>query len=538
MKRIVGSLIILGLLIFASGCGGGSSNSNSGDSKPPGGTASQQQAAGPKQGGTFIVAYSGDPISFNPNGKIDDFAYSIEQSLFNKLVTLDTDYQVVPDLANSWKVSDDGKTYTFDLVQGVKWHDGKPFTSADVKWTLETIIKEKGVAYTNMKAIDSVDTPNDYTVVVKLKEPSSPFLGFLAWYGTFIMPKHLYENTDWLTNPANEKPVGTGPFKFVEWKKGDHVTLEANKEYFGGAPYLEKVVYQIMPDSNTAAQALLNGEVDMAHTRPPLTMLESLKKTGIKVDISPAPSRYYMQLNLRREPLQKLEVRKALAMAINRKEIVEKAFQGLGSEAWGFYTPAIEWAYDKSARAPEFDPKKAEDLLEQAGYKKGADGTRLKLNLLYFTAGQEWADLAQVIKSNLKQIGVDVQLQGLEIAAWSKKVGQEHDFDLATLAGFQGPDPDNMRNRFSKDGSIQFMGYHSPIVEQALDEGARETDQAKRAKAYFAIQQELAKDLPIIPIAEVVSLYVYSDKVHGLAIHPENKGKLTHYNFAKVWLAE
>jgi peptide/nickel transport system substrate-binding protein len=532
MKRIVGSFIILAMAVSATGCAGG--GNTGGDANTAGSPA--QQAGAPQKGGTFVVAYSGDPISFNPNAKIDDFGYSIEQSLFNKLVTLDSDYQIIPDLAKSWQITDGGKTYTFDLVQGVKWHDGKPFTSADVKWTLDTIIKEKGVAYTNMKVIDAVETPDDHTVVLKLKEPSSPLLGFLAWYGTFIMPKHLYENTDWLTNPANQKPVGTGPFKFVEWTKGDHVSLAANPDYFGGAPYLDKVVYQMMPDSNTAAQALLRGEVDYSFTQPPLTMLDSLKKANIKVDSFPAPSRYYAQLNLRREPLQKLDVRKALAMAINRKEIVEKAFTGLGDEAWGFYTPAIGWAYDKSARAPEYDPSKAEQLLEQAGYKKGADGTRLKLSLIYFTAGQQYADLAQVIKSNLKQIGVDIQLQGLEIAAWSKKVGEDHDFDLAILAGFQGPDPDNMRNRFSKDGSIQFMGYSNPVIEKALDEGARETDQAKRAASYFAIQQELAKDLPVIPFAEVVSLYVYGNKVHGLAIHPENKGKLTTYNFAKVWL--
>lgn len=534
MKRFMGFLLILSLLISLVGCGSGTTQPSDGSTQP--GTGAP--AGGPKQGGTFVIAYSGDPISFNPNGKIDDFGYSIEQSLYNKLVTLDSDYQVIPDLAKSWTVSPDGLTYTFPLHQGVKWHDGKDFTSADVKWTLEAIIANKGTAYTNMKVIDKVETPDAHTVVVKLKEPYSPFLGFLAWYGTFMMPKHIYENTDWHTNPANEKPVGTGPFKFVEWIKGDHVTLEANKEYFGGAPLIDKVIYRMMPDSNTAAQSLLNGEVDMSITRPPLAMLDALKKSNIQVDIFPAPSRYYMQLNLRREPLQKLEVRQALAMAINRKEIVEKAFRGLGGEAWGYYTPAIEWAFNKSASAPAYDLKKAEELLEQAGYKKGADGTRLKLTLLYFTASQEWADLAQVIKSNLKQIGVDVTLEGLEIAAWSKKVGEEHNFDLATLAGFQGPDPENLRNRFSKDGGIQFMGYHNPRVEELLNQGSRESDPAKRASAYHAIQEELAKDIPVIPMAEVVQLYVYNSKVHGLAWHQENKGKLTTYNFAKVWIEQ
>jgi len=531
-KRIVAVILLLALIFSVAGCGGNKSTS------PAGEKTGQSETSSPQKGGTFILAYPGDPISFNPDAKIDDFGYSIEQSLYNKLVTLDADYKVIPDLAKSWKVSDDGLTYTFELNRGVKWHDGKPFTSADVKWTLEAIIANKGVAYTNLKVIDKVETPDDFTVVVKLKEPSSPFISFLAWYGTFIMPKHIYEGTDWLTNPANEKPIGTGPFKFVEWKKGDHVTLEANKDYFRGSPYLDKIIYRMIPDSNTAVQALLNGEVDMSITRPPLSQLESLKKAGVKVDTFPAPSRYYLMFNLRRDPLKKLEVRQAIAMAINRKEFVEKALHGLGSEGWGFYTPAIDWAFDKTAKAPPFDTKKAEELLDQAGYKKGADGIRLKLTLPYFTAGQDWTDMAQVIKANLAAIGIDVQLQGLEIAAWSQKVGQNHDFDLALLNGFQGPDPDNMRNRFGKDGSIQFMGYNNPEVDKALDEGAKATDLQKRAEAYHKIQQILARDLPIVPLGEVVSLYVYSNKVHGLSIHPEAKGKITIYDFSKVWLSK
>lgn len=259
----------------------------------------------PKKGGTFIIAHWGDPISFNPDAKVDDAGNGIYGCIFSKLITLDADYNVIPDLAESWEVSEDGLTYTFHLRKGVKWHDGHPFTSADVAWTLNQIRTHKEApAWKNLVDVEDIETPDDYTVIIKLSKPYAPFLGFLAWYGTWIMPQHLYAITengspvDWLSNPHNQNPVGTGPFKFAEWVKGDHVTVEKNPDYFLGEPYVDKIVFKILPDENTALQAFLNGEVDYDGNVSNAQISILKRVPGVVVKMKPAPSRYYIAFNI------------------------------------------------------------------------------------------------------------------------------------------------------------------------------------------------------------------------------------------------
>ena len=210
-------------------------------------------------GGEFRVVLNADPQSLNPNLRTDDNAFAVSQSLYNKLVTLDADYRVISDLATRWDISTDGLSYTFYLAKNVQWHDGQPFTSADVKWTFEMIAREKGYAKELANRIASIETPDATTVVMRLKGSYAPFVSTLAWYGTFILPKHIYEGSDWTKNPANEKPVGTGPFKFVEWVKGDHIAAVVNKEYFKRGPFLDQVTWRFQ------TSALSGPEIGRAH---------------------------------------------------------------------------------------------------------------------------------------------------------------------------------------------------------------------------------------------------------------------------------
>ncbi|HOI35669.1 MAG TPA: ABC transporter substrate-binding protein, partial [Mesotoga infera] len=336
---------------------------------------------------TLVVAYMGDPIWFNPCAKTDDYGAAINRNIFDQLVAQDVNYDLVPQLATSWEVSEDGKEYTFYLRKGVKWHDGEPFTSRDVKYTLESIVTNKGSAYNNVAMITEVVCPDDYTAVVKLQDPYAPFIPFLAWYGTQIMPAHLYEGTDWNDNPANQKPVGTGPFKFVEWVKGDHVTLTKNEEYWGEGPYVDRLIFKIIPDPNTALQAFLNGEADIDQNRPGFNTLSILKMNPeVNVVINPSPSRYYLGFNLTdpARPTTNLKVRQAISCAINKQAIVDKVLGGFGGIGEYFYTPAIPWAVDTNVKAALYDPAKADKLLDEAGYTRGNDGWRFALDLLYF----------------------------------------------------------------------------------------------------------------------------------------------------------
>ncbi|AKI97813.1 ABC transporter substrate-binding protein [Kosmotoga pacifica] len=495
----------------------------------------------PKKGGTFIIAHWGDPISFNPDAKVDDAGSGIYGCIFSKLITLDADYNVIPDLAESWEVSEDGLTYTFHLRKGVKWHDGYPFTSADVAWTLNQIRTHKEApAWKNLVDVENIETPDEYTVVIKLSRPYAPFLGFLAWYGTWIMPQHLYDITengspvDWLSNPHNQNPVGTGPFKFVEWVKGDHVTVEKNPDYFLGEPYVDKIVFKILPDENTALQAFLNGEVDYDGnvSNAQISILKRIP--GVVVKMKPAPSRYYIAFNIggRESPFHDKKVRFAVAYALNRKEIFDKAIK-YGEVAEGFYTPAIPWAYNPNAKMPEYNPQLAEKLLDEAGYPRQADGYRFEAVLVYFQ-GQEWRDMATVIKEQLDKVGIKVKLEEYEIAAYIEKVLKAKDFDITELDGFQGPDPDNLKLRVGSDGDINVMGYSNEEVDTLLQKAGELSDIKERAEYYFKVQEILSQDLPMYVIGEVASRNVHKDYVKGLPY--ELTGVVGYNNYAKVWL--
>jgi len=499
-----------------------------------------QKVKGPRMGGTLVVAYWGDPKSFNPDAQVDDAGAGIYRNVFSQLVTLDVDYNVIPDLAYKWDVSPDGKTYTFYLYRNVTWHDGYPFTAEDVKWTLEAIKKFRGVAYSLIKAdnIESIECPDDYTVVIHLKKPYAPFLGFLAWYGTWIMPAHIYKNyTDWMSPEieANRKPVGTGPFKLVEWVKGDHITLVANEKYFRGRPYLDKIVYKIIPDASIALQAFLAKEADLLAHRPPLAEIPRLQKTpGVNVVIRPIPSRWYIGFNLKKSPFNDSRVRLAIAYAINRSEIVEKALSGFGEPAEGTYTPAIAWAYNPHAKLPPYDPAKAEKILDEAGYKRGPNGIRFTITYTCWSGPEEEA-IGNVIKDNLKKIGIEVKLEVLEFNIWEEKVVKRRDFDIALCDGFQGPDPANLKIRVGAGEYINFAGYNNTEVERLFELGATTTDLSKRKEIYWKIQEILAKDLPYLTLADLVIFHIWSSEFHGFPWEPEAKGKVGYGNYRLVW---
>ncbi|MDQ3412981.1 MAG: ABC transporter substrate-binding protein, partial [Chloroflexota bacterium] len=268
--------------------------------------------------GTLIVSLAGEPLSFNPNLQFDATGYVVACNIFSTLVTLDADYNVLPDLARSWEVAADGLTVTFDLVRRVEWHDGEPVTAADVKYSLEAIMTDESApANSILGPIESVDAADDTTVVLNLSAPSASLVGSLAWYGTFVLPAHIYEGTDWTTNEANQAPVGSGPFRFASYTPAASIDLLTNYDYYGDGPYVDRLIFQIIPDADTAVQALRNGEIDLVYSPPmPMSRLAELRQTpGIMVGEQVAPGAYALGFHLEAGPTSKREVRYALAQA-------------------------------------------------------------------------------------------------------------------------------------------------------------------------------------------------------------------------------
>ena len=513
ISLLLTAVLILGLLLAA--C----SKSNSGSSG---------------SGGTLVVGMGGDPATFNPDARPDDFFYYVAQNIYSRLVKLNHNQEIIPDLAEKWEVSDDGLTYTFHLRKNVKWHDGEPFSASDVKFTLD-FIRTKAFIAPSFMSVAEVSTPDDHTVVVKLSQPDAAFLGNLAWYGTFIVAEHIYNDENWDAGLEIE-PVGTGPFKFVEYKPGVSLTLERFDDYFGQVPKVERLVYSIIGDPNTMVQSFYNGDLDILGMAPPSAEAQKIldSKDYVTVPVV-APYRNYLFFNVAAEPFDKPEGRRAVALALNNEEISTRAMKGLGQPAEYFVSPAFKWAVADEYRVPGHDPEQAMKLLEQTGYKKNASGHYLSLTMEVMSAGA-FPDMATVIKEQLAQVGIDVQINLADVTAWVQKVIIERNYTFSMMGGYQGPDIGALQVRIGTDAANNPTGYGNPALDQAFLEGAQTVNEADRAAKYKEVQRILAEDLPIYPLVEVLDLNPYHPYVKG---HPSSEEALPYtgdheYNYVRI----
>jgi peptide/nickel transport system substrate-binding protein len=465
--------------------------------------------------GTAISTITGDPQSFNPAFQVDDNLWPIACNIYNSLFALDNDFNVIPDLATGYEIAEDGLSITVTLNPLATWHDGNPVTSADVKYTLEQIVASpEAPASSLIGALDTVETPDEKTAVLNLSRASGSIIGFLSWYGVFILPAHIYEGTDWATNEANQAPIGSGPFRFVSYEAGSSVELEANTEYFSEGPYLERLIYQIIPDPNTAVQALTNGEIDYIDNIPNAQIPSFEGNPDFKLAPKVYPSPLYFGFNHEFSPLDQVEVRRAIGMAIDRDQIVATALSGYGTPENRYYPSVIEWASNPDATAPAFDIDGANALLDEAGVSMEGD-SRFDVRLLHFTGWQEAADTATVVKEQLAAIGVNVELVLLEFAAWEEQL-IAGDFELGLLGGFQGPDPANLSIRWGTDTGLNHWRYSNPEFDQLLVDGDSATTQEERVQAYFAAQEILAEDIPGIPLALQTFTAAFTSRLSGV----------------------
>ena len=541
MKRKVFSILfaaVMAVSLAACGGDGGSGNADTADGgAQPGqeaGNASGDSAGGEEQ--VLIVSINGDPTSFNPDAVTDDNAGTVADNLYSGLLALNNNEEIIPDLAESWEISEDGLTYTFHLRPEVKWHDGEAFTSEDVKFTYEMIIENEGYLAKDLSIVSSMECPDENTIVITLKEASAPFLASLAWYSNSILPKHLYEGVeDWTTcEAATTNPIGTGPFKYVESKSGVSITLERNWDYFGGQPILDKVIYVVSTDADTTYQAFLNGEIDYITDVPAANVSTLEADSAYKIGCLSAARRYQMCFNMNGTYTKDLAVRQAIAKAIDRQEISAKGTNGLQAPAYGFYPPFLDWAYNDQADIGSKDTAMAVQLLEDAGYTKDADGYYMHLTLEVFSGGT-YADCGKVIKSQLDAVGIDVTIEELEEGAWVEKVFSGN-YDLCILAGMQGPDPDNMTNRIGTGGGLNVSFYSNAEVDDLLAQARVTSDQEERGAMYKQIQQILSEDLPLVPLVEYAGYYACPSNITGLPYIDTSVDELAPGNFGRVSL--
>lgn len=461
----------------------------------------------PRRGGTAVVAVSGDPGHLNPAISSAGPLHAIADSMFNGLVTLDRDGTPRPDLARSWATSADGLTVTFRLAEGVRWHDGMPFTSADVKFSFEEALfrhharTRAGLA----PAVKSIEAPDAGTVVIRLHRPHPALLRQLDVTEAPIIPRHVFAGTDPTQNPANLRPIGTGPFRFESYRRDDQVVLRRNPDYFKASlPRLDGLVFRILPSANTQVNAFIAGEVDML-ARVSAIDAQRLKGRPITLVDTPAGAggancTMTLAFNLERPRTSDLRVRKAVAQAIDRDQMLQLVIFGQGRVAAAPISSGIGWAYLPGAfDALRFDTAAANRLLDDAGLVRGPDGVRASFDILHFPA---FARYSELMRGHLAAIGIALQVRMMDPAAFAQAVFAKRDFDLALVSYCSGTDPEIGVRRMvhsSAIGNVPFSNaaaYRDAEVDRLFDLAGTTAEQTARGEAYRAAQRRIAAALP------------------------------------------
>lgn len=541
MKKTIYILIIALLLGTIVGC---TNNQPEVPATPP----ADSQTEAPEEitdqiKGSLVIATKLEPSSFIYNYVWDGSIPYINRNIFNKLVAYDESTgELYGDLAESWSNSEDLKSYTFILRQDVKWHDGTPFTAADVKWTIDSILEQGTSAngYKFLSLVDEVVTPDDFTVILNLKEPIGTMINNVAdYYGFDILPKHIYEGTDVLTNPNNQQPIGTGPFKFDEHVIGSHVRLVANTDYFGDGPYLEEVIFAFTPSETTAMTKIEAGEAGWMTASPAFAEIKRLQSAnGVKVDMQPSTITQWMGFNMDggRQYVSDPKVREAIAYALDNKEIAEKLYSGLVKPATSWYTTLIEWADNKEVRQPETDVDYANKLLDDAGYARGNDGYRFTLTYRAFaTSIFGTTDIPIFVTQQLDRIGIKVNYEQYEWALRTEKLDNDRDWDLCSGGGDRGPDASNFASYLLSTSASNKMRYVNPEIDELFTQGVQFADTSKRAEYYYKIQEIIAKDIPMFNFVEYGIPRVFSDKYTGFFWQKDSGNSANHMvNTVKV----
>ncbi|WP_161539912.1 ABC transporter substrate-binding protein [Glaciimonas sp. PCH181] len=498
----------------------------------------------PVKGGILNMTIPSEPTTlvsaFNSTMQIG----MVSSKILEGLVTYDGGLNPVPALAKSWTVSPDGLTIRFVLRENVKWHDGKDFTSADVEFTLLKVWKVLHpfgrAVYAN---VNKVDTPDRHTVILHLSAPAQYIFSYINTYGSQILPKHIYDGTDILTNPANAAPIGTGPFVFKEWQRGSHVRLERNANYWDpGRPYLDGIVIRFIPDAAARTVALEAGEIQLAVTSipiPNLTRFADRKKYKINLDEGKfLSSIFLLQFNVRRPNLSDKRVRQAALHAIDREALVRLVWRGYGKPATGPIPSSVKKYYNGQTKQYPYDPKKAEQLLDAAGLKRGADGIRLKVTLDYGASSLEEERACQFIKQYLGKVGIQIELRSSDAATYLRRIFTDVDYDLMVSSLHMLPDPTLGVQRLYWTKNIvkapwtNGSGYSNPTLDRIMEAAGKEADDGKRKELFRQWQEIAQEDLPILDLVELTWVNVSTARMHK--VNPQGDGLFA--SFSDVFL--
>jgi len=455
---------------------------------------------------TFVESSIGEARRLNPVIANDAASGAINDLVFNGLVKYDKNIQLIGDLAQRWEISNNGKTITFHLRKGVKWHDGVEFTAEDCLFTYQKLVDPSVATPYSSSYMDvhNVEAIGKYIFRVTYREPFSPALE--SW-GMGILPKHILAGKDINTDTFNRHPIGTGSFKFKDWVQGQKIVLDANGAYYEGRPNIDQVIYRIIPDSTTMFQELLSGGVDMMELNP-LQYLRKSETRRIREHYQkfryPANAYTYMGYNLTNPLFSETRVRQALSYAIDRQGIIDGILLSIGRICTGPYSD-VSWAYNPHAKHYDYDPERARSILRDAGWEISAtsgllekNGRPFRFTILTNQGNNERIRTAEVIQQNFKKIGIEVNIRVMEWQAFLEQI-DNRSFEAIILGWGMGRDPDIYdiwHSSKTKKGEYNFISYHNAEVDRLLVEGRRTFNMEKRKQIYYRVHAILAEEQP------------------------------------------
>lgn len=481
MKNSKWSVVVPGVLVAAlalSACAPGAASESS---APP-----------------YVYAIDDDPRGLNAQFVGAPMTSMFSAQMLEPLIFLSSTYEMSPALATETNLSDDGLTLTIKLRDGVTWHDGEPFTAEDVKFNFEEIVPLNSYGAAIGERLESVEIQDELTVILHLREPYGPLLETVS--SQYMLPKHVYENTEYVTNPANMAPIGTGPMKFDDYSSGESITLVKNPDYWGGDVTVDSAVFPIMSDATSRTESLLAGEIDQ--TVVDISALNRIGEESKTQQLSEFgfPQNIALMFNAKSEYLTDPKVRQAVFAAFDRDALSETALQGQGTPADGFFPEGMAWAASPNVDfADDFphDTQAIEKALDEAGLPRGADGTRFSLDIRYTTERTDTAAMAELARSLLADVGIELNLDGTSATVFTEKVYTESQFDLALLPATVGADPSIGITRWYTCNENKVAGRNpSQLCDDEIDASASQAlDSAKRedrAQALSALQDRAA----------------------------------------------
>lgn len=441
----------------------------------------------------------------DPHLAQDSVSHEVINMMYEGLLGVTKGMKIVPKLAESWTISDDGLTYTFKLRQDVRFHNGRPLVAADVKFSLDRAREPKSVQSDFLTTVASVDVVSDYEINVVLSEPFAPLLGVLA-IAPVIDKETLAEHGD-LRNATN----GTGPFKLTQWVPGQVVRLERNPAYYvPGLPYLDGIEYRPLSDDTARVSALRTGEVDLIYGVPATDVDVLQRDPAVTVITEPVAGYTYAGINLQKAPFNDLRVRQALAFAADRQAMVDMSVFGFGFPIRTGPVVAPPEAQVHEVMYPH-DIARAKQLLADAGYPNG-----FKASVLVPSAVKRLLATAQVLQANLKEIGIELDVRPLEFGIWLELV-QGGDYDLFIIS--DGPpvgDPDALLSiAYSTGGQFNEFGFSDALVDELLHKGRTTIDQNERNRIYQDAQRRIAEQAPALFLYNNVAIEAHSADLRG-----------------------